>query len=192
MRQILPFISGVLTIGAVIPYLLDIAKGSTKPNAVTWFTWTLLSAINSAAAYSDGAWQTAIFSGSAAIATGTIFVMSLKKGVKKYTTFDIACQVVALLGIPLWLLTGQPTLAVLILMCVDFAGGLPTLRHAWAKPHEETWQTFAISILAGALTLASLQRYDIVALAMPLYIFLFDSSLMLAIFYRRRKLAPKS
>jgi hypothetical protein len=186
MRHILTLLSGVVSLAGVIPYLLATYKGTTRPNVVTWFTWTLLNIINTAAACSDGAWQTALYAGAATIGTGLIVIFGLRHGVKKYTTFDIACQVIALLGIPLWLTTAQPALAIGLLLIVDFAGGLPTLRHAWQAPHEETWQTFVASLVAGVLILISLERYDFIAIALPLYIFLFDLAIIITIFYRRR------
>ncbi|HKX73307.1 MAG TPA: hypothetical protein VJM32_04805 [Candidatus Saccharimonadales bacterium] len=187
MRQIITVLAALIPIAGAIPYLINTVKDKTRPNIVTWFTWTLINGINTAAAFSDGAWQTAIYTGAGTIATGAIVAVGVKHGFKKYTPFDIACQIVALLGIPLWLLTGQPELAVLILLVVDFAGGLPTLRHAFKAPREETWQTFGASALGGALILVSLERFDVVALTMPLYIFLFDLTVLLTIFWRRRK-----
>ncbi|HSW81112.1 MAG TPA: hypothetical protein VLG40_01830 [Candidatus Saccharimonas sp.] len=186
MRDLLPYISAVLTFVAVAPYLRDTIKGKTRPNIVTWSTWTLLTVINTVIAVNAGAWQTAIFSIGATLATGSIMIVGFTRGIKKYTMFDIVCQLFALCGIPLWLLTGQPALAVFILMCVDFAGGLPTLRHAWRSPGEETWQTFAISAFAGSLTVVSLSQYNFVSLAMPLYITLFDAVMLYIVLYRRR------
>lgn len=187
MRQFLAILAAIIPIAGAIPYLIDTVKEKTRPNAVTWFTWFLINAINSAAAFSEGAWQTGLYSLAGAIATGLIVLLALKHGVKKYTTFDIVCQVIALLGIPLWLTTGQPELAVLILLIVDFSGGLPTLRHAWKAPHEETWQTFAASAVGGVLVLASIEQYSIVALTMPIYIFFFDIAVLSFIYYRRKR-----
>lgn len=188
MRGALSFVAAILTWVAVTPYLRDTIKGKTRPNVVTWFTWTLLTAINAAIAFGDGAWQTAVFSIASTLATGSIMVLGFSRGVKKYTLFDVVCQLLALLGIPLWLLAHEPAIAVIILMCVDFVGGSPTLRHAWLKPYEETWQMFAISAIGGALTIASISDYNFVALTMPLYITLFDTAMLLIVLYRRRVL----
>lgn len=187
MRDFIIFAAAMVFVGSVIPYVRDTLKDKTHPNIVTWFTWMLLNIINVAAALSVGAWQTAIYGTAGAIATGAIVVAGIKHGVKKYTMFDIVCQVTALLGIPLWVLTGKPELAVLVLLGVDFVAGMPTLRHAWKAPREETWQAFALSAFGGILTLISLNRYDMVALTMPLYIFLFDACLVATILMRRRK-----
>jgi len=191
MRNFLAILAGVIPLIGVVPYLLDSAKGKTKPNIVTWFTWTLINGINGAAALGDGAVQTAIFSGFAFVATASIVVVGLRHGLRKYTAFDITCQIVALLGIPLWLMTDEPALAVALILLVDFAGGLPTLRHAWRAPHEETLATFALSAVGSGLLVASLTRFDFVALAMPLYIFMFDTTILTTLLTRRRRLAKE-
>lgn len=185
MRDILTFLAAAIPVAGVIPYVINTARGKTQPNIVTWFTWSLINGINAGAALSAGAMQTGLYSVAGFIATMSIVVVGLKYGTVKYTKFDITCQVVALLGIPLWLFTSQPALAVLIVMSVDITGGLPTLVHAWKKPAEETWQTFALSALGGALLLVSLSEYTFISLAMPVYIFVFDSLILLALFLRR-------
>jgi hypothetical protein len=161
--------------------------GFPKRSIVTWLTWTLINGVNTAAAFGSGSWQTGVYSLCGTIATATIVALGLWHGVKKYTAFDIVCQAVALLGIPLWIMTNRPELAVLLVLLVDFAGGLPTLRHAWRAPHEETLQTFVYSAVAGSLLLLSLPGYSVVAVTMPLYIVLFDAAIIFSIVYRRRR-----
>ena len=184
MHEALTIASGLLAIAGGIPYIINTIKGKTRPNIVTWGTWSLLNGINTAAAFSHGDLQTAFFSGCGTLITAAIAVLGFRQGTHQYTRFDAICQVVALLGIPLWLLTDNPALAVAIVIAVDFAGGLPTLRHAWRAPHEETLVTFLVSGFAGLLLLASLREYNFVAMGMPLYIFLFDMSVIAAIIWR--------
>jgi hypothetical protein len=186
MRELLTYLAGIIIVISPIPYVIDILRDKTHPNMVTWVTWTLINGINTAAAFSAGAWQTGIYGLAATIATSTIATLALWHGVKRYTRFDIACQVVALLGLPLWLLTRQPALAIALELGVDLAGGLPTLRHAWNAPFEETLRTFALSAIAGLLLLLSLSDYTYVAVAMPVYILLFDSAIVFSIVTRRK------
>lgn len=186
MREVLTFLAAAIPLGGIIPYLINIVKGKTKPNIVTWLTWSLINGINAAAAFSDGAWQTAAYSTAGFVATASVVAFGLKFGKPKYTKLDITCQVLALCGIPLWLLTSEPALAVILVMIVDFIGGLPTLVHAWKKPFEETLTTFALSGLGGLIVLISLTRFDVVAITMPLYIFLFDSVVIAATLFRRQ------
>lgn len=187
MRADLVFIAGIITIISPLPYIRDSLKGKTHPNLVTWFTWTLLNGITAAAAWSAGARQTAIFMTAASIATFAIVLSGLRYGLKQYTKFDISCQAAALVGLVLWKLTNDPSIAVAINVVTDFVGLLPTIRHAWKAPHAETWQTFVIAMVAGALTLMSIQDYTFISLASPIYIFSADTTMTAVILLRRRR-----
>lgn len=191
MRELLTILAGILVLVSPLPYIIDIIRNKTHPNMVTWVTWSLINSINTAAAFKSGAWQTGLFGLCGTLATVSIATLALWHGVKKYTAFDVTCQIIALLGIPLWVLTGQPALAVLLVLGVDFSGGLPTLRHAWKAPQEETLKTFALTAVAGLLLLLSLNHYTFIAVAMPLYILLFDSAIVFAIAYGRHAARQK-
>ena len=60
MKDILLILATLVTIGAVIPYILDVIKGKTKPNIVSWITWTLLTAVATVAEISAGEYRTAV------------------------------------------------------------------------------------------------------------------------------------
>ena len=42
VRQDFLIASILLTLVAIVPYVSDIMKGTTKPNLVSWMTWTML------------------------------------------------------------------------------------------------------------------------------------------------------
>jgi hypothetical protein len=189
MRGDLAFIAGCISIVGALPYIFDTVKGKTHPNMVTWLTWTLFNGINAAAAWSAGATQTAVFSTAGATATGAILIAGLWFGIKRYTRFDIFCQTAALCGVALWGITSQPSIAVAINVAADFAGWLPTYRHAWKAPFAETWQTFALSGLSAAVVLVSIEHYTFIALAFPIYILIANLAIVRTILARRKELA---
>jgi hypothetical protein len=108
MRNAIALIAGIISFASILPYIRDVNKGKTHPNMVSWLTWCILNLINTIAALSTGATQTALLSGASALATGSVTLLALSHGIKKYTVFDIVCQVLALSGIVAWRLTGQP------------------------------------------------------------------------------------
>jgi hypothetical protein len=179
------FIAGLISFCGVLPYVRDVLKGKTHPNLVSWATWCLLNLINTTAAISTGATQTALLSGASALATGWITLLSLRRGVKRYTTFDVVCQVLAIGGIIAWRLTGQPEIAVLIAVSVDLVAALPTWRHAWVAPFAETWQGFAIADGAAIMTLFTITNYSIVSLAFPMLV-LTNCTVMVTVINARR------
>ncbi len=185
MRNDVAIIAALISFSGIFPYVSDVLKGKTHPNIVSWATWCLLNLINTAAAISVGATQTALLSGASALATGWITVLSLRRGVKSYTVFDVICQALALGGIVAWRLTGQPDLAVLIAVSIDLVAALPTWRHAWLAPFAETWQGFAVADCAAVLTLFAITRYSIISLAFPALV-LTNCSVLVTIIVTRR------
>ncbi|MDB5169817.1 MAG: hypothetical protein JWN82_213 [Candidatus Saccharibacteria bacterium] len=176
----------VVTVGSVIPYARDILKGSSRPNIVSWITWTLLTGIATAAAINAGEYTTAIFTGSAVLETAIIVVLGLRYGYVKYTRFDVVCQVSAIVGIVLWQLFDSPTAGVLASVTIDFIGALPTIRHSWKMPSEETWSTYALAGLGGIFAIFALTSYNWVSLTYAVYIVIINMLLSAIIIYKMR------
>lgn len=187
MRELLAITGAVIAMLSTVPYLVDIVRGKTKPNIVTWLTWTMLTSISGAAALAAGEPKTAMFLFGSSLCTGAVVVLGLKYGTAKFTRFDVICQVSALLGLVFWLVFNSPTIGIVVPLAIDFIGALPTFRHAWVKPAEETWQSFFVGIIAPMFTIASLTRFNIASLAFPLYLFLANTALVLTIILRRKQ-----
>jgi hypothetical protein len=102
--------------------------------------------------------------------------------------FDVVCQISAIIGIILWQLFDSPTLGVLASVVIDLIGALPTVRHAWQKPGEETWQTFAVASVGGLFGLLALSTFNWITLPYATYILIANIFLTSEIIYRRRQL----
>jgi hypothetical protein len=187
MKEALSIVGGILVIFSAYPYLVDIYRKKTKPNIVSWATWTLLTTIATVAAFAADAPRAAFLTLGATIATLSIAILGLKNGIAKLTLFDFVCQAAAIAGLILWLLFNSPTIAIIFSLSIDLIGGLPTLRHSWLKPAEETWQAFLIGGIASILTLLSLEHYKLADLAFPVYFVLFDLIIVVVIVYRRKQ-----
>lgn len=188
MRDVLAYTGAILTIVALLPYIVDILKKKTKPNIVSWFTWTLLTSIATAAAFSAGEWEAAILTLANAIGTFTIVMLGLRNGIAKFSRFDAFCQASALVALALWLIFDSPVIAIVGVVLIDFLGVLPTIRHSWKSPEEETWQTFFLSTIAPLFTIAALTHFNYENLLYPVYLLLADGLVMAIILYRRKQL----
>ncbi|HSX16995.1 MAG TPA: hypothetical protein VLH86_02740 [Patescibacteria group bacterium] len=188
MHNTLAVAAGLVALSSSVPYILNTLRGKTHPNLVSWFTWMLLHAIAASAAFASGAVQTGIFTSAAALSTGFIVLMSLRYGIRRYTRFDALCQAFAFAGIVAWRFTDRPVVAIVMVMAVNLMAALPTIRHAWQAPQHETWQTFALSVLASSIVLASITHYDFVSLAYPIYFFACDAAIAVVILARRRRI----
>lgn len=186
MRNALAIIAGLIGVVSTLPYIRDTLRGKTHPNIVTWFSWSLISAISTVATLAGGATQTAIFTGAFTLCTSFVVIAGLRHGIKHYTPFDVICQILAIVGIIIWRITNDPAAAILINIIANLIATLPTYRHGWLAPREETWQAYAIGALAITVGIISIEKLNFVSLGYPLYIFLSDISLVWMILYRRR------
>lgn len=178
--------ASVIVIGGMVPYILDTLKGKTRPNVVSWFTWTLLTSIGATAAWSEGAYVTAIYSAASAVSTLTVVLLGLRHGIKHYTIFDITCQVVAIVGIILWRLTNNADIALAIAIGVDVVAALPTIRHAWRAPNAETWQAFAAGFAGAVLTLCVVSNISFADIAYPIWLAVSNGGVAAIILLRRK------
>jgi len=192
MKDIFLVASGVLTLVSAIPYLRDIIQRKTKPRIVTWFNWSLLTGIATAAAIADHQWPSAVITGAATIATSLIVIFGLHYGDTKIESFDVACQLTAILGLVLWLITNDPLIAIAITVFVDFIAGLPTFRHAWQKPQEETASAFLIAVVGSLFAIAALNEPNLSGVLYPIYITLANAVLVIFICFSPHRHKQKS
>jgi len=186
MHDFLAIIAGTVGTVAAIPYIVDTLKGRTRPNIVSWVTWTLLNCILATAALAAGADQTAIFAMAAGLCTGAVVVAGIiKDGITQYTTFDVACQLLAIAGIVLWQLTDAPVIAIVCAITASFIGSLPTYRHAWRRPREETWQFYALDGVSAVIAVVAVAQADFAALGYPVFIIFSDASILGVVLLRR-------
>jgi hypothetical protein len=186
MQQFLIITSSLISIAGAVPYIVEILRGKTKPRIVSWFTWTLITAIAGAASLADHQYPAAILSFCSSAGTLSIVLLGLKYGDKRLSALDIGCQVAALAGLVLWLTLKSPVIAVLTMVAIDLVGCVPTLVHSWHKPYEETWIAFAMSALAAGLTLWAAEGWQVTAVAYPIYLVLANIMLAGTIFIRHR------
>lgn len=181
-------LSAILTIASVIPYLIEILRGNTKPRVVTWLTWSVLTAIACVAAFVDGQYPTAILLLFSTLETSAVVVLGWHLGDKKFELLDVMSLIGATVGIILWLIFNSPAIAVIATVTIDLIGGIPTLVHSWRKPHEETWITFLIAAIGAGLTLLVISDWRITAFAYPLYIVGMNMLITFVIIGRGRRL----
>jgi len=188
MKTFLIVVSSILTVASVVPYMIEVLRGKTKPRIVSWFTWSLLTGIACAASFADKQYPTAILMLFATIETGTIVVLGLRHGDHKLEWFDIVCQIAALIGLALWQIFDSPSIAVISAVSIDLIGALPTIKHSWDKPGEETALTFFLAGLGGLCTVLVAGSWRITAIAYPLYLLFINLVLAGIILGRDRRL----
>lgn len=188
LKLVFIILSSILTIVAIIPYLVEVVRKTTKPRVVSWFVWTTITSIAATAVLFDHQYATAILLFSAALETFAVVLIGWRNGDKKIELLDIICLIGAMIGVILWQVFNSPAIAVIATVVIDFVGGLPTLVHSWEKPQEETWVTFFLSFLGAACTLIVISTWSITAFAYPLYLVVINIIFTSVIIFRKRVL----
>ncbi len=179
----------MIAIVSYVPYFRDIFRGKTKPHAFTWLIWGTLNGIAFLGQLSDsggvGAWAL----GFTAIATLSIFGLSLFKGEKNIKPFDWFCLVGSFLAIVPWLLTNDPLLSVVLITLIDVIAFMPTVRKSVIKPHQETLITYFLSIFKYFFIVGALENYTVVTVLFPFVIGFMNLAFVVFILVRRRSMA---
>jgi hypothetical protein len=188
MKTAFIVISSILAIVNILPYLRDVYRGKNKPRVVSWFTWSLLTGIASAASFSDGQYASGILLLLSSLETLSVVILGWRFGVREFDLFDAACQAAAVVGLVLWLIFNSPTIAIIATISIDIAASLPTLRHAWRRPFEETAVTFFLGGLAALFTFMAAKNFKITAVAFPIYLVLMNFLISSVIYSRQHNL----
>lgn len=181
MKDVFAVIGAGLMLFCTVPYIIDIVHGKTKPNIVTWLTWSLLLGIGAAALFASHQPHAALLLTADTVATFAVVPFGLRHGIAKLDLFDGLCQIGAVVGLVLWLIFNSPIIAIVATITIDFVGTVPTLRHSWSYPEEETSITFVLGILATIFTLLSLKEYSVGAWIYPFYLLLSNALLFITI-----------
>lgn len=177
MRIAFILVSSGLTIAAAIPYILEIIKGSTKPRIVSWFTWTAILLIGTYASFSQHQIPAAVYTFICALGCLAVVILGFKFGDKQFEKLDIVSFIGVLAGLVVLIVYKNPTLAIFASISTDLVGTIPTLKHAWLHPEEETWSAYLLYAIGSGLTLWVANFHILSAVAYPIYLFIVDITL---------------
>ena len=166
IQLILGIMAALVAAAGYIPYINAIFKKETKPNRASWFIWAVLGIITFASYYAAGARTTVWYT--LPLGTLTVSALSLKYGTGGWHRFDSACILAAGAGLALWLISGNPLVALSMMVLIDFFAYLPTIRKARIDPSSENkpaWELFALS---GVLNFLAIDQWTIEVAAYPL------------------------
>lgn len=168
IKIILSITATSIGIISYIPYFKDTLSGKTKPHAFSWFIWALLGYIAGFAQIAGGGGIGALVVLTTATISLAISLLSLKKlGMQFVTKSDWVGLIVALLTIPLWIITKGPLVSVILISIIDMVGFWPTIRKAYSYPYDETMSTYVLSTVKHCLTVLAQQKYTLVTILYP-------------------------
>ena len=177
MQETLGYISGILVIISSIPYIRDIFLNKTTPERATWFIWSVLLAIAFFAQLSKGGTWSLLLTGADFATVLFIFILSIKRGVGGTTKLDIFSLVGAGVSLIIWYLTSDALYALLLIIIIDFLGGLPTLVKAYKDPYSETTIAYMICAFGALVGVFAVGELNFALLIFPAWICIFNFSI---------------
>ena len=187
MTLLIIILANFLTVVAALPYIRATAKGTTKPRVASWFGWGALTIVGSAAAFSQHQLPAAIFLAFCSLQNFSIVVLGLKHGDRKLTRLDFVAIIGAILGGTVLLLLKSPVLSTWVAITADGIVLLPTLKHTWQKPGEETVSTYVLEGIGCILILTLAGGFAFTAIAYPLYLLISNEVLTVLILKANRR-----
>ncbi|HSW79662.1 MAG TPA: hypothetical protein VLG47_02695 [Candidatus Saccharimonadales bacterium] len=175
IQTIFIILAATCNLAAAVPYLIEVVSGKAKPRLVSWFGWFAIMSIGAVAAFSSHQIPAAVLLSVVAIESGLVALLGFKNGDKTLERFDLICLIGVVLGIVLWFVFRSSNLVITVTIATDFASFLPTFRHAWRKPHEETTATYVLFGLGSFLTLCVADVRVFAGVAYPLYDFIMET-----------------
>jgi hypothetical protein len=116
-----------------------------------------------------------------------IFVLSLKFGYGGLVKRDIKALIGAGLGLILWYLTREASIALFIVVIVDGIGTYLTMKKSYDHPESETTTMWLISGTSGIFGALAVGSFNPILLLYPLYIILANYIIVASILLGRSK-----
>lgn len=185
MKETLVIVASMLALIGNIPYLFDVVKGRVRPHPYTWFVWTIVSCVVFFGQLAKGAGIGAIPTAVSEIFTVIIFFLSIKYGFKNPPRIDKYFLVLALASLVPWAISKDPTISVIIVVCIDLIAFVPTLRKTYVHPQSEAPLLYSTNVVRHALALGALGSYNIATMLHSIVMIITNS--MMVIFITRGK-----
>ncbi|WP_330232823.1 hypothetical protein OHA40_10300 [Nocardia sp. NBC_00508] len=163
---------GISLYGA-IAYLAGILEGDTRPRIASWAAWCTANTVFAVVAYLEGAHLAASINAAAAAMNAAVIAVGITRGsgLRPGDNIDWACLISSIACVMVTVEVPEKAFGALFAVCANLIATVPTLRHAWFKPHEETWQMFAANAFAGGLGLLGVlmvSGFEFASIAGPL------------------------
>lgn len=163
-------LAGIVSLISFLPYIYSTIWGETKPNRVTWWTWSGVQIILTITFWQSSKNHEAIWV-SIGYTFGTLLVaiLSIQKGHSDKMDW------VSIYGIGItimvWLFAGALSGLITILM-IDLWASIPTIKKSKSDPKSESLSSWVIGFIANLLNLLAIQHWNEVSILYPLYLFM--------------------
>jgi hypothetical protein len=174
-----------ISLYGIASYMKGILKDGTQPRMASWAAWLTANTVFAVVAFHEGAYLAAGINAISAMTNAMVIILSLKQRVsmRPGDAIDWSCLIASVLCVVVTVAVPQnKTLGALFAVMANIVATIPTLRHAWTKPHEETWQMFAANVFAGSSSMIGIiiaSGFDFTSVAGPLMMIIGNTSMVM-------------
>lgn len=167
-------LGAVINLAGLYVYIVDMMKGKTRPNRVSWALWALAPLIAFAAELNKGVGLQSLMTFIVGFGPLVVFVLSFlnKKSIWKLGWFDFTCGALSILGLILWLFTREGNIAIVFSIIADGLAALPTIVKSFSHPESENTWAYSMSAVNAGITLLTIDNWTFANYGFPIYIFL--------------------
>lgn len=183
------FLGAALSMLGTLSYALLTVRGRVIPNRLSWFLWAAASLTGFGAQLDDGVGWSAVLTFSMGAGPAVVFLASFanRSSYWRLSFTDFLCGAASLLALAIWLAWDDPPTAVIFAVLGDLAAAIPTYRKAWSAPETENPFVFGFLTVNGIITLLTIEVWEPVVWAFPVYATVLGISLVLIIAVRQRR-----
>ena len=175
----LGILGGIVYNIGYIPYVLQILKGKTRPNLLSWVGWFFLLVIGSSAQLAGGAtWSVALHI-AAAIGCGITTLVAFRYGYATFTILEKLCFLLAALAIGVWVVTDEPLYGLILAVAADSILFVPTMVKTWRNPQSEALWGWLLFATGSLIAVGGATVYNLNNLLYPIALFFFNGSVVL-------------
>ena len=187
MLNIFGYISGILSLLMVVPYIWDIFFKSTKPERASWFIWSVLMSIAFFTQMAKGAGNSLWLTAGQTLAVLIVFLLSIKYGVGGFSKRDIRALIAAGISLIVWYVTSDALYALILVIIIDAIGVFLTAIKTYEDPKTETLAMWLISSIASLFGMLAVGSLNYTLLLYPFYLVLANFVIVMTIIISKRK-----
>lgn len=194
IKALFGILSSIFAVIGGIPYLKDIHTRKAHPHVLSWLGWAFITALGGFAMLAEGSvWPVAILFANTFLCISIALYSVVKKvGVWSTGIYDYIFFGLGIVGLILWQTLNMPVIALICALVADFSFGVPTIIKTYKDPLSETPLVWASATLSGLLSLFAITSLQFHEVGYPLYLFLFDGTVLILVFRGIFFIKPKT
>lgn len=169
-----------LSAAAYVPYIASILRSNKQPTLSTWVSWGLMDVAILAGMVTAGeiAWQMVAYVIGVSLVIGASLYKCATIG---WTHLDSGCLTIVTVAIGLWVVTGDPNIAIILSLVAVTVGTVPMVVNIWKDPVREAIFPWLLFLAGGIFGVLAIPTWNIAAALTPVWFLVLQVAIVLLI-----------